>query len=183
MFLIHVLTRKHYAENVRKIKLLMEMCVFGPSRHTHVNNFGWLVDDHLLLIRDFGVLRDSICDVFVITGAMVWWSFTVKGLWALWDNITTVAMTAVLRGRLLCTCTITPHIYYSLDIRTYVFETTINEVGLFFKKADISNMFCSTILVNFNLYMQGSGSNALKQIIVHSSITYYVHKFLYNLPK
>jgi hypothetical protein len=34
---------------------------------------------------------------------MVWWSFAVKGFWALWDNIITVAMVMLLREAYYCT--------------------------------------------------------------------------------
>jgi hypothetical protein len=33
----------------------------------------------------------------VITVAMIWSSFSVKGFWVLWDNIITVAMVILLR--------------------------------------------------------------------------------------
>jgi hypothetical protein len=37
----------------------------------------------------------NVCDI--ITVAMVWWSFAVKGFWALWDNIITVAKVTLLK--------------------------------------------------------------------------------------
>jgi hypothetical protein len=43
---------------------------------------GWLVGDHMLLLRGFGlyVIYMNVC--LVITVAVVWGSFAVKGLWA-----------------------------------------------------------------------------------------------------
>jgi hypothetical protein len=37
----------------------------------------------------------NVCVVIIV--AMVWCSFAVKGFWALWDNIITVAMVMLLR--------------------------------------------------------------------------------------
>jgi hypothetical protein len=57
----------------------------------------WVVD-HLLILRDFGpyeIIFMNVC--VVITVAMVWWSFVVKGFWALWDSTITVAMVMLLK--------------------------------------------------------------------------------------
>jgi hypothetical protein len=59
---------------------------------------GCLVGDHLLLLRDFRpyvIIFINVCAV--ITVAMVWRSFAVKGFWALWDNIITVTMVILLK--------------------------------------------------------------------------------------
>jgi hypothetical protein len=45
-------------------------------------------------------------NVCVITVAMLWSSFALKALWALWDNIITVAMVMLLREA-------TMYMYYS----------------------------------------------------------------------
>jgi hypothetical protein len=59
----------------------------------------WLVGDHLLLLRAFRlyvIIFMNVCAV--ITIAVVWLSFAVKGFWALWDAV---------KGGPLCTCTTT----------------------------------------------------------------------------
>jgi hypothetical protein len=57
-----------------------------------------LVGHHSLLLRDFGPYATIFIYVFVVvTVAMVWRSFAVKGFWVLWANIITVAMVMLLK--------------------------------------------------------------------------------------
>jgi hypothetical protein len=68
-----------------------------------ISGVGWLSDHHLLLLKQFGPYVIIFMNVrVVITVAMVWRSFAVKGFWALWDNIITLHGNAV-KGGLLCT--------------------------------------------------------------------------------
>jgi hypothetical protein len=58
----------------------------------------WLVGDEVLLLKDFGLYMIILMNVCVVIAvAMVWRSFAVKGFWALWDNIITVAIVMLLR--------------------------------------------------------------------------------------
>jgi hypothetical protein len=59
----------------------------------------WLVSDDLLLLRNFGPYVITFMNVCVLLPLPRYWrSFAVKELWALWDNIITVAMVIPIRG-------------------------------------------------------------------------------------